>query len=83
MEEKKKYMYVHYRVDSHKIIRDVIVGINGDYYDIDKYIEEARKIIAKRWSMSFQNIICSMSFENIIVMDYKFFGTELNFIDCP
>ena len=73
-EKKKKYIYVHYRIDKFKTIRDEIIGLDTDHYDIDGYIDDAKSIIARNFGVDK---------EEIIIMDYKYFGTELYFTDCP
>ena len=68
----KKYIYVHYRIDQLKLIRDEIIGLETDHFDIDGYVEDAKSIIAGNFNVDK---------EEVIVMDYKYFGTELHFID--
>ena len=71
-EKKKKCIYVHYRIDKFKTIRDEIIGLDTDHYDIDGYIDDAKSVIAKNFGVDK---------EEVIIMDYKYFGTELYFID--
>lgn len=68
----KKYIYVHYRIDQLKLIRDGIIGLDTDHFDIDGYVEDAKSIIAGNFNVDK---------EEVIIMDYKYFGTELYFID--
>ena len=68
----KKYIYVHYRIDQLKLIRDEIIGLETDHFDIDGYVEDAKSVIAS---------ILNVDKEEVIIMDYKYFGTELYFID--
>lgn len=68
----KKYIYVHYRIDQLKLIRDEIIGLETDHFDIDSYVEDAKSIIAGNFDVDK---------EEVIIMDYKYFGTELHFID--
>jgi len=68
----KKYIYVHYRIDQLKLIRDEIIGLDNDHSDIDGYIEDAKFIIAGNFDVNK---------EEVIIMDYKYFGTDLYFID--
>lgn len=68
----KKYIYVHYRIDQLKLIRDEIIGLETDHFDIDGYVEDAKSVIAS---------IFNVDKKEVIIMDYKYFGTELHFID--
>lgn len=68
----KKYIYVHYRIDQLKLIRDEIIGLETDHFDIDGYVEDAKSIIAGNFGVDK---------EEVIIVDYKYFGTELYFID--
>ena len=68
----KKYIYVHYRIDKLKLIRDEIIGLETDHFDIDGYVEDAKSVIASNFNVDK---------EEVIIMDYKYFGTELHFID--
>ena len=68
----KKYIYVHYRIDQLKLIRDEIIGLETDHFDIDGYVEDAKSVIASNFNVNK---------EEVIIMDYKYFGTELHFID--
>lgn len=68
----KKYIYVHYRIDQLKLIRDEIIGLDTDHFDIDGYVEDAKSVIAGNFNVDK---------EEVIIMDYKYFGTELYFID--
>ena len=70
----KKYIYVHYRIDQLKLIRDrdEIIGLETDHFDIDGYLEDAKSVIASNFNVDK---------EEVIIIDYKYFGTELYFID--
>lgn len=68
----KKYIHVHYRIDQLKLIRDEIIGLETDHFDIDGYVEDAKSVIASKFNVDK---------EEVIIMDYKYFGTELYFID--
>ena len=68
----KKYIYVHYRIDKSKLIRDEIIGLETDHFCIDSYVEDAKFIIAIKFNVDK---------EEVIIMDYKYFGTELYFIN--
>lgn len=68
----KKYIYVHYRIDQLKLIRDEIIGLDTDHFDIDGYVEDAKSVIAGNFNVDKKEVI---------IMDYKYFGTELYFID--
>ena len=68
----KKYIYAHYRIDQLKLIRDEIIGLETDHFDIDGYVEDAKSVIASNFNENK---------EEVIIMDYKYFGTELHFID--
>ena len=68
----KKYIYVHYRIDQFKLIRDEIIGLETDHFDIDGSVEDAKSIIAGNFNVDKKEVI---------IMDYKYFGTELYFID--
>lgn len=69
----KKYIYVHYRIDQLKLIRDDIICLITDHFDIDGYVEDAKSVIASNFNVDK---------DEVIIMDYKYFGTELHFIDC-
>lgn len=68
----KKYIFVHYRIDQLKLIRDEIIGLETDHFDIDGYVEDAKSVIAGNFNINR---------EEVIITDYKYFGTELHFID--
>lgn len=69
----KKYIFVHYRIDQLKLIRDEIIGLDTDHFDIDGYVEDAKSIISGNFNVDK---------EEVTIMEYKYFGTELYFIDC-
>ncbi len=53
-------------------IRDEIIGLNTDHPSIWDYIEDAKSIIANRFGVNI---------ENVVIFDYKYFGSELIFTD--
>ncbi len=64
----KKYVYVRYCIDQLKLIRNEIIGLEADYPGIWDYIDDAKSIIANRFEINI---------EDIIIIDYKYFGSEL------
>lgn len=69
----KKYIHVHYRIDKLKLIRDDLICLETDHFDIDGYVEDAKSIIASKFNVDK---------EEVIITDYKYFGTELYSKDC-
>ena len=72
-EKKKKYIYVHYRIDQLKLIRDDIICLTTDHFDIDGYLNDVKTLIID---------IFNVDEKEVTIMEYKYFGTELHFIDC-
>ena len=68
--EEKKHIYIKYKIDSVEITRDTIIELYTDHYDIDGYIDDAKRVIADKWKVQE---------DDIIIIDYKYFGTELEF----
>ena len=71
----KKYIYVRYKIDSSliKTIRDDIICLITDHFDIDGYLNDVKTLIID---------IFDVDEEEVTIMEYKYFGTELHFIDC-
>ena len=74
-EKEKKYIYVRYKINSSliKTIRDDIICLITDHSDIDGYLNDAKTLIID---------IFNVDEEEVTIMEYKYFGTELHFIDC-
>lgn len=71
----KKYIYVSYKINSPliKTVRNDIICLTTDHFDIDGYVEDAKSVIVD---------IFDVDEEEVTIMEYKYFGTELHFIDC-
>lgn len=70
----KKYIYVSYKINSPliKTVRNDIICLTTDHSDIDGYLNDAKTFIINNFDVDE---------EEVTIMDYKYFGTELYFID--